>query len=268
MCLLALLLMLGIAIDASAQFPVVRLRNLEKAPDAGYILRSGTGGAAEWQTDSLGALNVRTTPIAYVPSASGNSSNLNEAVVDPNGDRWVIDSEGDALRMSNTADGSETKVQAGSNVVVTGTGTLASPYIISASGGGGSGAPFQRDSLAVGSLWVTLLRSGGSTTTITNPSSGRYRLAMSAGSSFVSCTVFGNNTTLNGSNEIEIELDNSANGYRQRLTVQVYDANNGALINQFLTGTNHVQTVTGNITKVTLPGMNGFGGTGYFIEIR
>jgi hypothetical protein len=37
------------------------------------------------------------------------------------------------------ADGSETKVTAGANVTVTGTGTLVSPYVINASGGGNSG---------------------------------------------------------------------------------------------------------------------------------
>ena len=37
------------------------------------------------------------------------------------------------------ADGSETKVTAGANVTVTGTGTLVSPYVINASGGGSSG---------------------------------------------------------------------------------------------------------------------------------
>ena len=36
-------------------------------------------------------------------------------------------------------DGSETKVTAGANVTVTGTGTLVSPYVINASGGGSSG---------------------------------------------------------------------------------------------------------------------------------
>ena len=36
-------------------------------------------------------------------------------------------------------DGSETKVTAGSNVTVTGNGTIASPYVINASGGGSSG---------------------------------------------------------------------------------------------------------------------------------
>jgi hypothetical protein len=259
--------MLGIVIEASAQFPVVRLRNLEKAAGAGYRIISQAGGVAAWAIDTTGTLNANLTPIAYVPTATGNSSNLNEAVIDPNGDRWIIDSDGDAIKMSSAADGSETKVQAGSNVVVSGAGTLASPYIISASGAGG-GAPFARDSLASGALWVTILRSGGSAAVLTNPASGRYRIAISASSSFVGATLFGNNTTLNGSNELEIELDNSANSFRQRMMVQIYDANNGGLINQFLTGTNHVQTVTGNITKITLPGMNGFGSTGFFIELR
>lgn len=162
-------------------------------------------------------------------------------------------------------------ITAGANITLTGAGTRADPLVITASTspGGGSSSEFARDSLAASPFWATVIRSGGDTTALlTNPAAGRYHIDIPENGSFVSATVFGNNTTLNGSNELEIELDNTANGYRQRLMVQVYDANNGGLVNQFITGTNHTQTVAGFVTTIKLPGMNGFGATGYIIEIR
>jgi len=44
-----------------------------------------------------------------------------------------------AWQFIGVTDGSETKVTAGANVTVTGTGTTATPYVINASGGGNSG---------------------------------------------------------------------------------------------------------------------------------
>ena len=46
------------------------------------------------------ALDVNLTPINYVPSDTGNTQNLNQLVVDPNGDIWIIDSEGDARKLN------------------------------------------------------------------------------------------------------------------------------------------------------------------------
>lgn len=41
--------------------------------------------------------DIRLTPIAYVPFTSGNGSNLNEFVIDPNGDHWYIDGDGNGM---------------------------------------------------------------------------------------------------------------------------------------------------------------------------
>ena len=72
----------------------------------------------------------------------------------------------------------------------------------------------------------------------------------------------------NGSNELIIKINNTANSRDRRFSVQVLDDNNGGLVDQHATGTNHTQTVSGNITTITLPGMNGFGATGYRIILR
>jgi hypothetical protein len=43
--------------------------------------------------------DVNNTPIGYVPTASGNTLNLNEFVIDSNGDNWFIDEFGDAVKL-------------------------------------------------------------------------------------------------------------------------------------------------------------------------
>lgn len=117
--------------------PKILLRNFEEAPGANYTITSNADGIAQWAAGGGGAITVNLTPIGYVPSASGNASNNNEVVQDPNGNIWIIDGTGDAIQVSTEVDGSETEITAGSNVSVTGAGTTANPYVISASGGGG-----------------------------------------------------------------------------------------------------------------------------------
>jgi len=80
--------------------------------------------------------------------------------------------------------------------------------------------------------------------------------------------LYGNNTTLNANQEFVFKFDNSVNSIDRRFMVQLYDANNGALVDQQITGTVHSQTVAGNVTTITLPGMNGFGSAGFYIELR
>lgn len=133
------------------------------------------------------------------------------------------------------------------------------------SGGGGSAA---HDSLSSGAVSAEVDRIGGSAAALSNPASGEYDIDMQAGSHLLGATVFGNNTTLNGSNEMIIRVDNSANSIDRRLLVQLYDANNGALVDQQVTATVHTQSVSGNVTTVTIPGLNGFGATGFYVELR
>jgi hypothetical protein len=46
---------------------------------------------------------VNNTPVAYVPTASGNTLNLNEFIIDSNGDKWFIDEFGDATKLKEPA---------------------------------------------------------------------------------------------------------------------------------------------------------------------
>ncbi|WP_282782213.1 hypothetical protein [Phaeodactylibacter xiamenensis] len=165
----------------------------------------------------------------------------------------------------SAADGSETKVNAGANITVTGSGTVADPYVIAGSAGGGS---FSRDSLSSGTVTVESDRFGGNASVLSNPAPGEYTLTAQAGAHVANATVFGNNTTLNASQEMIIRLDNSANSQDRRFLVQLYDANNGALVDQQITATVHNQAVAGNVTTITIPGLNGFGATGFLVELR
>ena len=85
------------------------------------------------------------------------------------------------------------------------------------------------DSLTSGTVTALVTRTGGSATTLTNPASGEYTLTVQSGAHFMGASIYGNNTTLNGSNEMLVRINNSANSRNRRVSVQVYDASNGAL---------------------------------------
>lgn len=124
------------------------------------------------------------------------------------------------------------------------------------------------DSLVSGAVTVWVSRIGGIATVLANPASGEYNLTISEGASLEYFTVKGTNATLNGSNEMVIRVINATNNRSRRITLQLYDVANNALVDQQVTGTNHTSVVAGATTTITVPGLNGFGGTGYFIDGR
>jgi len=138
MSLLAIFLTVGTLIKSNAQ-PVVKLRNIEAAPGAGYTLYTDANGKLYYIVSANGAVTVNLTPIAYVPAATGNPSNNNQVVTDPNGDVWIIDDSGNGLKIDEVIDGSETKITAGTNITISGSGTAGDPFVInSTSSGSGS----------------------------------------------------------------------------------------------------------------------------------
>ena len=46
------------------------------------------------------SVDVNLTPITYVPTATGNTANLGQLVIDPNGFVWAIDDQGDAVQLT------------------------------------------------------------------------------------------------------------------------------------------------------------------------
>lgn len=86
----------------------VKLRNIEEAPGANYTPVTGADGKLNYQVLNLSTADVNLTSINYVPSATGNSSNLNQVVTDPNSDIWFIDSTGDAVKIESSAAASTT----------------------------------------------------------------------------------------------------------------------------------------------------------------
>ena len=123
------------------------------------------------------------------------------------------------------------------------------------------------DSLTLGAVTADVRRISGSTTLLTTPGAGQYTLEIQSGAEFSGASIFGNNTVLTGASEFIIRVDNSANSRDRRVNLQLYDANTGALVDQFNTSTNHTQATSGNISLITLPGMNLFGATGFWVEL-
>lgn len=51
----------------------------------------------------LPAINL--TPVGFTPTSTGNTTNKNEFILDPLGDKWFIDYAGDALKIESSASG-------------------------------------------------------------------------------------------------------------------------------------------------------------------
>lgn len=76
------------------------------------------------------SIDVNLTPITYVPTATGNTQNLGQVVVDPTGTIWVIDNEGDAQKLTMPTFKEQNRWYVdpnGSNT--TGTGANENPYL-------------------------------------------------------------------------------------------------------------------------------------------
>jgi len=54
------------------------------------------------------ALKVNNTPVGYVPTTSGNVTDLNTVVIDSSGDKWIIDILGNAIKMPTGGGGAGT----------------------------------------------------------------------------------------------------------------------------------------------------------------
>jgi hypothetical protein len=105
---------------------------------------------------------------------------------------------------------------------------------------------------------------GASAPTISTPSTGVYLLTIPANTRIVSFTITGNNTTLNGSAEFVLQVNNNANDIQRSYTVAQYIANTGASANKFSLGTNETETFpAANVTQLLFPGMNGYGSSGF-----
>lgn len=146
--------------------------------------------------------------------------------------------------------------------------TVTQDGVISLASSGSAAGTITKDSLVQGTVTAQVRRLSGSATSISTPASGEYTLTFASGSELVNATVFGNSTTLNGSNEFILRLNNDANNVDRWVSVQMYDVNTGALVDPHANGVNWTQTISGNVTLLTFPGMNLFGTTGFRIVIN
>lgn len=124
------------------------------------------------------------------------------------------------------------------------------------------------DTYASGFMTTTSARYGGSATVITNPTAGQYTYTIAESAYPITIDFEGQTTSLNGANELVLVIDNTANARARIFSVQLISKSGNSQVNPFATGTNYTQSVSGYITTITLPNMNGFGVTGYKVMLR
>ena len=119
-----------------------------------------------------------------------------------------------------------------------------------------------------GNFTADITRKGGSAPTITNPSPGTYNLSIKAGSEIseidIDCAP---GIELSGGTDLIIEIDNSANSRDRKFTVQIVNKTNGVIANMHNLGVTPIRSISGNITTLTFPDVNGFT-NGFEIELR
>lgn len=190
-----------------------------------------------------------TARITAIKNIQGDDFDINALAAEAN-----IDSGADYLAIYDASAGANRKVSI--------------QNLISLIEGGGSGSTGAgHDSLAAGTVTAQVTRIGGTAATINSPAQGEYIITIPAGATVLKLNVFGNSSTLNGSQEFVLRIDNSANGRDFRGVVQLYSVDNGALVDPFNDSLNHTQNTSGNITSITFPGMNLFGTPGFFVDI-
>lgn len=129
---------------------------------------------------------------------------------------------------------------------------------------GGGGATTGDFSLTSGTVTAKGEYIGASAPTISNPASGEYVITVPADTRLISLTMFGNNTTLNGSNEFVVRIDNSANGVQRSYICGQYVASTGASANEFSLGTLQTETFPSlDVSQYLFPNMSGYGASGF-----
>lgn len=129
-----------------------------------------------------------------------------------------------------------------------------------------------RDLITVGALDFVIARQGGATTTITSPSAGTYDLDIKASADVQRISVNADeNVVLTSSNEFILTIDNSANSFDRKFSVQIRSNTTEAIVDMHVLGIAPTIGYLGNVTTLTFPNMNGFktgAETGFEIELR
>lgn len=127
---------------------------------------------------------------------------------------------------------------------------------------------FTEDVINLAPVTINVERGGASAITGSTSAAGVYDIVVPAGSRPFGIKFIGANLNLRLDNALQINIDNSANGYDLDFNTDVTTTSNNTEISEFATGVNPNQTHSGNITTLLFSGMNAFGLSGYTLRLK
>lgn len=97
---------------------------------------------------------------------------------------------------------------------------------------------------------------------------GTYSIIVGENSYLQKISILGNKEALNDISELVIEVENNASSSPLRFIMQVFDMNNGSILDHNSNGIVLNQKFNSNKTKLMIPGLHNFTDKGYQIELR
>lgn len=133
----------------------------------------------------------------------------------------------------------------------------------------GSGAPYNVATLSAGGATVDVHYIGATAPGFSGSASAGFDLSVQAGTHITAVDFIGQSSTSNGSGELVLRTNNSANGYDRRFTMDIYDGGNKQPLDKYSVGIIEAEQIAANVTTTTVPNIAGsFGASGFIAKFR
>jgi hypothetical protein len=119
-----------------------------------------------------------------------------------------------------------------------------------------------------GSVTTNVSRIGGTSTVVTNPSTGVYTYTVAANTHILEIDFLGTSANIAPGGTLTLNIDNSANSRDRYFTVQILQRTSNGQVDEEGTGTVYTQSSSANLTTISIDNLSGFDPAGYRLMLR